>query len=184
MSIENVILAHAEEKKPRFAGRMALSELPINDLPRELRHFSIEVDGIIDYLPMHYLVTGDSFYSSLDKGDFANILEYFQLLDSVDLTAMEVAQLYLLLEFPSRGRVILLGVRDLELPFNMPAEVKTQLGEIIAPPVLHRNSDTAQCAFYLFNGREGILEEVLIEVTREYKINHGIYPIANLWANN
>lgn len=184
MSIETVILAHAEEKKPRFAGRMALSELPVNDLPRELRHFSVEVDGVIDYIPMNYLVTGERFYSSLDKGDFANILEYFQLLDSTELTSIEVAQLYLLLEFPSRGRILLLGVRDLELPLDMPAEVKTQLSEIIGTPVLHRNPDNAQCAFYLFNGREGILEEVLVEVTRDYKVNHNVYPIANLWAGN
>lgn len=184
MSIESIILAHAEEKKPRFAGRMALSELPVNDLPKELRYFSVQVDGIIDYLPINYLVTGENFYSSLDKGDFANILEYFQLLDSTELTAIEVAQLYLLLEFPSRGRTLLFGVRDLELPLEIPTEVKTQLGEIIGPPVLHRNPDNAQCSFYLFNGREGILEEILMEVTRDYKVNHGIYPIANLWAGN
>jgi hypothetical protein len=184
MSIEKTVLAHAEEKKPRFAGRMALNELPINDLPNELRHFSVEVDGVIDYLPMNYLVTGENFYSSLDKGDFANILEYFQLLDSTELTAMDVAQLYLLLEFPSRGRTILLGIKDLELSPNMPTEVKKQLSEIIAPPVLHRNPENAECAFYTFNGREGILEEVLIEVTRDYKVNHSMIPIANLWAGD
>lgn len=184
MSIETTILTHAEEKKSRFAGRMALIELPTNDLPKELRHFSIEVNGMIDYLPMNYLVTGDSFYSSLDKGDFAQILEYFQLLDSTELTAIEVAHLYLLLEFPSRGRVLLYKVADLELPADTPSELKTQLNELIGPPVLHRNPDLAECSFYLFNGREGTVEEVLLEVTRDYKINHGINKIASLWSED
>ncbi len=184
MSIETEILTHAQEKKSRFTGRMKLTELPTNELPTELRHFSIEVDGVIDYLPMNYLVTGDSFYSSLDKGDFAHILEYFQVIDSTELTAIAIAQLYLLLEFPSRGRVILHGVGDLELPPNTPSELKTQLAELIGPPVLHRTLDLAQCAFYLFNGREGAVEEVLIEVTSDYKVNHGIHVVANVWAEN
>ena len=73
MAIEELILAHAEEKKSRFANRMSLVELPAVDLPENLKHFSIVVDGVFDYLPMNYLLLGSDYYSSLNKEDFTRL---------------------------------------------------------------------------------------------------------------
>ncbi len=182
MAIEELILAHAEEKKSRFANRMSLVELPAVDLPENLKHFSIVVDGVFDYLPMNYLLLGSDYYSSLNKEDFTRLLERFNFVESEQLTAREVAQIFLLIAFPSRGRFIVESLGDLNIPANMPIEVQNQLDEIIIPPALHRNPGLAQCAFYLYNGREGILEEVLLEVSSDYSINLIVQPIANLWA--
>lgn len=182
MSIEEAMLAHAESKKTRFAKKMSLIELPTTDLPKDLRHFSVVVNGVFDYLPMNYLLLGTDYYSSLDKGDFALILERFDFLGSDKLTAKEIAQIFLLLELPSRGRFLVESLRDLNIPAAMPIEVQNQLDEIISPPALHKNPGLAQCAFYLYNGREGILEEVLLEISNDYKINQIVEPIANLWA--
>lgn len=180
MAITDLILADAERKKSRFAGRMTVTENQVFDLPSELRKFSITISGVFDYLPITYLVLGNNYYSSLEKGDFARILKAFDLVESEKLTAGDVARLFLLLEIPLRGRFVVETVRDLELPEEMPVEVQKQFANLIVPPALHRSPNLAQCAFFSFNGRENILEEVLLEVSGNYDIDQRIYPVANL----
>src|ERR1043166_4054188 len=114
-NIQEEILADAQARKPDYKDRMQIFELPLEDFPAGLAQYSIKIKGLYDYLPISYFVYNNGFYTSLQQGDFARLLQRLKLLEDKTLSATNVAKLFLFLEYPSRERLLVENLEDMAL---------------------------------------------------------------------
>lgn len=179
-NIEDAILLDAQEKKPNYAERMQVIELPIEDLPAKFKIYNIKITGLFDYLPINYVVSDDRYYSSLTKGDFGKLLEYLNLLAKDPLSAWELTKLFFLLEFPSRNRLIVETIADTSLTNTAPADLKEKLTNILEAPLLRKTIQGAELLFYCENVRTGCLEVFSIRISPSYLVDGDSWEILSL----
>src|SRR5439155_19161932 len=80
-NIKERILKDAGSRKERYADRMEVVEIPPDNLPAGLTLYSVNISQLFDYIPINYIVTGDEFYTSLQKGDFSRLLKRIKFLE-------------------------------------------------------------------------------------------------------
>jgi hypothetical protein len=162
------ILAHAKTRKPQYADRMEIFQPTLGELPAGLIHYVINIKGLHGYIPISYLVLGNDFYSSLEPGDFSRLAKRLRLFEIDNLTALELAIIYLLVDFPSRERRIIENVADLELVDDNQRELAYQLAKVITPPSLQRANNQLECSFICFNSRSNWLERFNLTIYPSY----------------
>ncbi|MEW6734946.1 MAG: hypothetical protein AB1489_26890 [Acidobacteriota bacterium] len=174
MSIEEIILADAKSRKPEYAARLILVEVQPEGLPAGIRHFSLQIDRLFDYIPINYIVIGDEYYCSLVKDDFAKLLWRFNLLAEKRLTARSLVTLFLLIGSPSRDRRMVERIEDITLPTKLKQPEPRQYAQLITPPSLQNIDDKIEARFSCFNIRSNSLENFLLSVNTDYTIGFEI----------
>jgi hypothetical protein len=170
-NIKERILADARSRKPRYADRMEIFEPKLEDLPAGLTHYSINISQLFDYIPINYIVIGEEFYTSLNKGDFSRLLARVRFLEEKKFSATDLAILYMLLEHSSRDHRIVEKAEDIALPETANAATRQKLAQTITPPVIEKIDGRVECSFYCFNNRTSTLERFRVKINSNYNID-------------
>lgn len=139
-------------------------------MPKGLRHFSVKIQGLHSYLPINYVVVGESeIYSSLVEGDFVRLLHRLRLLEDNTLSAIEIAVLFMLLEYPNRELRIVETLEELAL--QVTDKDRETLAQVVQPAVCRRVDGGLECEFICSNVRTSALERFRLQISPEYELS-------------
>lgn len=170
MRLSEIILEDASARKPDYRDRLSVEEPGLDGLPKGLRHFSIKIKGLHSYLPINYIVAGQELYTSLVEGDFMRLLYRLRVLEEDSLSALEIAILFMLLEYPNRDLRIVETMEDLALPPLNAHDIKL-VEEVMAPPRKQFLNGALECTFLCANIRTSGLDRFLLRISPEYELS-------------
>jgi hypothetical protein len=180
-NIKDKILSHARSKNPDYAERMEIFEPNLPGLPAGLTHYAVNINGLFDYTPISYICLGDDCFSSLMPDDFGALMKHLQLLESNRLAAIDVAILYLLIDFPSRDRSIVETMEEVPLPDDPPAILTQKVSAVISPAHLDKSSGRGELTFFCYNRRSGWLEQFSLVIYPSYHYTGELNEVIDLF---
>jgi hypothetical protein len=169
--IKEKILADARSRKERYADRMEVTELQADNLPEGLKLYTVRISQLFDYLPISYIVVGNEFFSSLQKGDFSRLLERLRFLEENRYTATDLITLFLLLEHPSRDHRLVEKPEDIALSQGASSQTRQKLAQLLSTTTIDKVKGGMECTFYCFNHRSRVLERFQLRIGPDYSIN-------------
>ncbi len=167
-NITEKILEDAKAQRPKYAERLIVIGPQTDGMPLGLVHYGVNISKLHDYTPMNYVVIGEEIFSSLKKGDFANLLKKLRFLEENNLSAYDLVNLFFMLEFPTRYYFLVDKAEDVLVPENAPQEMQMMLNQLIAPPKLQINKGFLECIFLAFNIQSKALERFFLGMSPEY----------------
>lgn len=170
MKLTEIILQDALARKPDYRERLSVEEPGLEGLPKGLRHFSVKIKGLHSYLPINYVVAGEELYTSLVEGDFMRLLHRLRVVEEDSLSALEIAILFMLLEYPNRDLRIVETMEDLALPPLNAREMKLW-EEVMTPPGKRFVNGALECTFLCANIRTSGLDRFLLRISPDYELS-------------